>query len=81
MTTLTAALEIELGDDDATLVRVLTVLRRRGCVIRRVDFEADDPHRPGHLTVAVQAPASHAHCVAAWVENLVDVRAVSDRSN
>lgn len=69
------ALDIELIDDPAALVRVLTVLRRRGCLIRRVDYQAQDRHRPGHLTVTVATPARLAHRIAAWLENLVDVQA------
>jgi acetolactate synthase regulatory subunit len=72
-------LEIDVDDDASVLLRVLTILRRRGCVIRGVDYEAGDRHRPGHLSVAVLAPSSHAHCVGAWLENAVHVRGVCVR--
>ena len=69
-------LTVDVGADAATLVRVLTVLRRRGCSISHVDYAAGDRHRRGHLHVTVAAPRAHAHRVATWVENLVDVTAV-----
>jgi acetolactate synthase regulatory subunit len=72
-------LEIDVEEDASVLVRVLTILRRRGCVIRSVDYDAGDWHRPGHLSVAVVAPPSHAHCVGAWLENAVHVREVRVR--
>jgi acetolactate synthase regulatory subunit len=74
------SLEIDLDDDPSALVRVLTILRRRGCAIRSVDYAAGDRHRPGHLTVAVLAPRSHAHCVGAWLQNAVHVRGVAMNS-
>jgi acetolactate synthase regulatory subunit len=73
------SLTVDVGADDSTLQRVLTVLRRRGCVVKRVDYTAGDRHRPGYLHLAVAAPVRHAGSVGAWVENLVDVRAVSRR--
>jgi acetolactate synthase small subunit len=68
---LTMTLEVHDGPD--VLVRVLTMLRRRRCEIGRVDYLARDRHHPGRLVVAVEAPAAHAHCVEAWLRNLVDV--------
>jgi acetolactate synthase regulatory subunit len=73
------SLTVDVGPDVSTLQRVLTVLRRRGCVITRVDYAAGDRHRPGYLHVAVAAPARQAGSVGAWVENLVDVQGVSRR--
>jgi acetolactate synthase regulatory subunit len=73
------SLTVEVGPDESTLQRVLTVLRRRGCVIKRLDYAAGDRHRPGHLHLAVAAPVRQAACVRAWVENLVDVQTVSRR--
>ena len=73
------SLTVEVGPDDSTLQRVLTVLRRRGCVIKRIDYAAGDRHRPGYLHLAVAAPVRQAGSVRAWVENLVDVQAVSRR--
>ena len=73
------ALEVDVEEDASVLVRVLTILRRRGCVIRSVDYAAADHHRPGHLSLAVVAPPSHAHCVGAWLANAVHVREVRVR--
>jgi acetolactate synthase regulatory subunit len=70
-------LSIELGDRPDGLARVLTVLRRRQCRVTSVDYAAPDRHYGGRLVIAVAAPSARAHCVRAWVENLVDVRAVT----
>jgi acetolactate synthase regulatory subunit len=72
----TALLELELGDCPDTLIRVLTVLRRRRCVVTTVEFVAPDRHYGGRLIVGIVPPPAHAHCVEQWLENLVDVRAV-----
>jgi acetolactate synthase regulatory subunit len=77
MGTTTQLLNVELGDLPDGLARVLTVLRRRQCRVLRVDYAAPDRHYGGRLVIAVAAPSAHAHCVRAWVENLVDVRAVT----
>jgi hypothetical protein len=72
--------DVELvGHDPAALVRVLTILRRRCCEITHVEFDAGDRHRPGHLVVGIEPPPTHGHTVAAWLENLVDVRAARAR--
>jgi acetolactate synthase small subunit len=67
------------GDDPACLVRVLATLRRRQCVITRVDYGAADAHRPGWLTIVLRPPARHAQCVEGWLCNLVDVTKVQAR--
>jgi acetolactate synthase regulatory subunit len=77
MGTTTQLLSIELGDRPDGLARVLTVLRRRQCRVTSVDYAAADRHYGGRLVIAVAAPSARAHCVRAWVENLVDVRAVT----
>jgi acetolactate synthase small subunit len=69
----TTTFELEVTDDPGALVRVLVTLQRRRCRIRAVDFSRADRHRPARLVVSVDAPASHAHRVAAWLGNLVDV--------
>jgi acetolactate synthase regulatory subunit len=69
-------LAVRVRDVPDALVRVLGLLQRRRCHITSVDFAASDPHRPGRLVVGVVAPPRHAHCVATWVGNLVDVLAV-----
>ena len=77
MGTTTQLLNVELGDMPDGLARVLTVLRRRQCLVTSVDYAAPDRHYGGRLVVAVAAPSARAHCVPAWVENVVDVRAVT----
>jgi hypothetical protein len=72
--------DLELaGDDPAALVRILTTLRRRQCVIDRVDFHVADHHGPGWLIITLTPPRAHGHAVAAWLANLVDVAAVRAR--
>src|SRR4051794_30284683 len=61
------------GDDPTALVRVLTTLRRRRCVVLRVDYRAADAHGPGWLTIGFEPARDHAHAVPAWLMNLVDV--------
>ena len=77
MGTTTQLLDVELGDLPDGLARVLTVLRRRRCLVTSVDYVAPDRHYGGRLVIAVAAPSARAHCVRAWVENVVDVRAVT----
>jgi acetolactate synthase regulatory subunit len=66
-------LDVHAHDLAAVLLPVLTVLRRRGCQIRGVDFSGDSIHRPGRLRVRLVAPVDRSHCVAPWIENLVGV--------
>jgi acetolactate synthase regulatory subunit len=68
---LTLTLEVHDGPD--VLVRVLTLLRRRRCEITHVEYLARDRHHPGRLVVSIDPPRAHAHCVEAWLRNLVDV--------
>ena len=58
------------------LVRVLTLLRRRGCRILAVDFHEGDRHRPERLEVAIDAPTRIEHRLESWLSGLVDVVAV-----
>lgn len=69
---------IEIGDAPDALVRVLALLRRRGCRVLAVDFRAGDRHRRGWLSVAYAPPPRCEHTVAAWLANLVDVTGVED---
>jgi acetolactate synthase regulatory subunit len=55
------------------LVRVLTLLRRRGCRIVAVDFHEGDRHGPGRLELSVDAPARIEHRLETWLLGLVDV--------
>ena len=69
---------IETGDAPDVLVRVLTLLRRRGCRVLAVDYRIGDRHRHGWLSVDYAPPPRCEHTVAAWLRNLVDVTAVDD---
>lgn len=71
VTELELSLELETGAQSA-LVRALTLLHRRRCRVVEAHYDRTD-----HLTVVVQAPARHAHCVQAWLSALVDVAAVT----
>ena len=64
------------GREDA-LVRVLCLLRRRGCRIVAVDFHAADRHAPERFEVSLDAPPRTEHRIDAWLLGLVDVVAVS----
>jgi acetolactate synthase regulatory subunit len=55
------------------LVRVLTLLRRRGCRIVAVDFHEGDRHGPGRLELSVDAPPRIEHRLESWLLGLVDV--------
>jgi acetolactate synthase small subunit len=70
-------LELDVHDGPDVLVRVLTMLRRRRCDIAHVDYLASDRHHPGRMVISIEPPPAHAHCVEAWLENLVDVVDVS----
>ena len=60
------------GEPDA-LVRVLTLLRRRGCRIVSVDFHEGDRHGPARLEVSISAPPRIEHRLESWLSGLVDV--------
>ena len=66
-------LELDIRDTPDVLLRVLTVLRRRGCAIAGVDYLAGDRHRSARLTITIEAPSSRVRSIPAWLENLVDV--------
>ena len=66
-------LELETTGRDEVLVRVLTLLRRRGCRIVAVDFHEADRHGPQRLELAVYAPARIEHALESWLLGLVDV--------
>jgi hypothetical protein len=77
---MTRTFDVQLtGHDPAALVRILTTLRRRQCVVNRIDYRVADRHGPGWLTIALTPPPAHEHAVAAWLAGLVDVCAVRAR--
>jgi acetolactate synthase regulatory subunit len=67
---------LETTGRDDVLVRVLTLLRRRGCRIVAVDFHEADRHGPERFALAIEAPARVEHAVDSWLAGLVDVLAV-----
>jgi len=64
------------ADAPDVLMRVLSLLLRRRCVVAHVEFLVADQHRPGRLVVGFDAPAAHADRMADWLRALVDVLAV-----
>jgi acetolactate synthase regulatory subunit len=62
--------------DSDVVVRVLILLRRRGCTIVSVHFRRADRHGPGSFEVTVEAPGRIEHCLASWLKGLVEVRSV-----
>jgi acetolactate synthase regulatory subunit len=72
---------LDTNPEPDVLVRVLTVLRRRGCRIVAVDYHEADSHGPGRFEVTVRAPSRIGHRLETWLTGLVDVRAAhADRS-
>ena len=67
---------LETTGSGDVLVRVLTLLRRRGCRIVAVEFHEGDRHRPERLEVAIEAPPRIEHALESWLLGLVDVIAV-----
>jgi acetolactate synthase regulatory subunit len=66
-------LALETTGTGDVLVRVLTLLRRRGCRIVAVDFHEGDRHGPGRLELSVDAPPRIEHRLESWLLGLVDV--------
>jgi acetolactate synthase regulatory subunit len=60
------------------VVRVLALLRRRGCDIVAVEYLREDRHGPGRFEIGVDAPARVAHRLGDWLDGLVDVLAVRE---
>jgi hypothetical protein len=69
-------LELATTGEPDVLPRAVGWLRRHGCTLTRVDYEAADRHRPGRFVVAVLAPRRHADRLARGLGNLVGVTAV-----
>lgn len=67
-----ASLELRVVDSADIVARVVTILYRRRCRLRRVDYSVDD-HGGGRLIVEYVPPPHHGHRVGAWVNNLVGV--------
>ena len=71
-------LVLDTSPQPDVLVRVLSLLRRRGCRILAVEFREPDRHGPGRFQVCVQAPERVEHRLEAWLLGLVDVSAVRE---
>jgi acetolactate synthase regulatory subunit len=68
------SVELQAGSECA-LLRALSLLHRRRCrVLEARYWSAAGADR---LTLRVQAPPRHAHCVEMWLSSLIDVRAVA----
>jgi acetolactate synthase regulatory subunit len=66
-------LRLQTTGEPDTLPRVLNWLRRRGCLLSRVDYAADDRHGPGRFVLAVVVPPRHQHRLAAGLGGIVGV--------
>lgn len=74
----TRAWRLRLSDEPDAVVRVLTVLRRRRCRIRRIDYDAGDRHRPATwLRIAAVPDGGRPDAMEAWLRALPDVLEVA----
>jgi acetolactate synthase regulatory subunit len=64
--------------DSDVVVRVLMLLRRRGCRVVAVNFRRADRHGPGNFELSVDAPTRVGHRLEEWLRGLVDVVAVRE---
>jgi acetolactate synthase regulatory subunit len=67
-------LSVAVADDDAVLLRVLTVARRRGYALAAVEYRRADRHRPACLELTVSG--GRADRLARHLSGLVEVQAV-----
>jgi hypothetical protein len=65
------AYHLDLDGSPDALARVLVTLRRRQCVVERLEFEL------GQLKLAVRTPCGREDRVAQWLSNLVSVLSVT----
>jgi acetolactate synthase regulatory subunit len=72
----TTRLEITVTDDPAVLDRIVSSCRSRQCTITSLHYEAGDRHRPGFVSLTMDAAAARAQLAAERVARLVDVLAV-----
>ena len=71
-------LRIDIAGDPDVLLRVMVVLRRRGFLVRSVEFRAGDHHAPPRLHMTVAPRTRLDHQLAAWVGNVVGVVSVEE---
>ena len=69
-------LSLTTGAESDVVLRVLVLLRRRGCSVVAVNFRRADRHGPGCFEVSVEAPSRIRHRLEEWLMGLVDVLAV-----
>jgi acetolactate synthase regulatory subunit len=69
-------LSIATRAESDVVVRVLVLLRRRGCTVVAVNFQRADRHGPGRFEVSVEAPSRIRPSLEDWLMGLVDVVAV-----
>jgi acetolactate synthase regulatory subunit len=73
------AFALELDSKSPTaLLRIVALLHRRRCRVTEIEYRSRVDGRD-HLDLRVHAPRAHAHCLAAWLSALLDVRHVIER--
>jgi acetolactate synthase small subunit len=71
--------DLQFSGHSDVLLRVVSLLRRRGCEIRSLSFSAGDPHREGRLEVTLDVRDRQATALPAWLANLVEITSVTER--
>jgi acetolactate synthase regulatory subunit len=71
-----SGLSLTTRAESDVVVRVLMLLRRRGCTVVAVNYRRPDRHGPGRFEVTVEAPPRVGHRLEDWLRGLVDVVAV-----
>jgi hypothetical protein len=77
-TTASTTFELMTSDDPIAVVRVLSTLQQRRCRITGIDFQEVDRSPSSRWRVTLEPPLRHAHCVEAWLRNLVVVLEVHE---
>jgi acetolactate synthase small subunit len=70
-------LELTVTDAPLVLDRIVSVCRGRRCAIAALRFEAADRHRPGRVSVAIEADARRARLAVQRLAALPGVLAVA----
>jgi acetolactate synthase small subunit len=73
----THQLELTVTDTPLVLDRVVSLLRTRRCAIVALRFEAADRHRPGRVSVTVEADARRARLATHHLSTMPGVLAVA----
>jgi acetolactate synthase regulatory subunit len=55
------------------VVRVLSLLHRRQCLVTQAHYVSPASADRGEFLLQIDAPIAHVHCVENWLANLVDV--------